>query len=450
MVFQAQTQLVNFSKDDVLTSNQITCYLADSKGLVWLGTENGLNAYSSGKWYAIKSITNGQTGKEEQIGHVEGIFEDSKRNIWVSTPKGIYLYNGISWVHFLQDEDEGLIAKDFLEDRLGRIWFGLEKKKEFKEISSLQITMVSGIVFMYDKGLWYRYPEMSGSVALKYNEPPKFYTDFIISRSGDIWISSMEGLFSFSGNHVVEIENDELKVSKIFAVLQANSGDIWAASEKGVYRLYDGKWMKYIKKDGLSGDFFYDIEIDPQGRIWAFSATDMRFDGLSMYDGEKWQRFDNDAIHLKGTVEHLIWWENEVLAFSNDGISHFDSTGWHRFDKKDGLSGKDYSVMARDRFKNIWLAAEKGFYQYVNNEWVKLYEPADDWLVTQIFTDNKNQIWVATANSGVFCFENAKWEQLTVENRLPDNNVSTIFKNKNGDIWFITKKGVAKTNFLTE
>lgn len=450
LILQAQVKLENFTKDNVLTSNQITCYLVDSKGLVWVGTENGLNAYSAGKWYPIKAISNDRTGKEEQLGRVVKIFEDSRRNIWVSTPNGIFIYNGNLWVHFLQEEDEKMTAKCFMEDRLGRIWIGFEKIKEFKEISSLQISIVSGIVYMYDYEYWYRHSEMSGSAALKYNEPPKYFTSFQLDMTGNIWITSLEGLFEFSNNNLVEFENADLKYIKFFGMLQANSGDIWVASEKGVFRLHDGTWLNYTKKDGLSGDFFYDIDIDPQGRIWAFSANDMKFNGLSMYNGEKWQQFDNDAIHLKGDIENLIWCENEVLAFSTDGVSYFDNTGWHRFDKKGGLPGKNYSIMARDRYKNIWLASENGFYQYENKKWVKLYEPASGWFVNQVYTDKKKMIWLATANSGVFHYNNDNWEQLTVENGLPDDCVSGVFEDKSGDIWFITKKGVAKTNISSE
>lgn len=450
LIVQTQTQLENFTKDNVLTSSQINCYLVDSRGVVWLGAESGLNAYSSGKWYALKSITNSRTGKDEQIGRVQKIYEDKKRNIWVSTNNGLFVYNSNSWVHFLPEEEEKLIAKDFVEDRLGRIWFGLENVKKFEDYFNLQITMVNGIIYMYDYESWYTFGQMSGSVALKYNTPPKFFTSFLQDNVGNLWIGSLEGLFRFYGDKIIEIGDAELQHIKIFGIVQDLKGDIWVASELGVFRFTDNTWIKYGKKEGLSGDFFYTIVVGPQGRVWAFSATDMKFDGLSIFDGNRWEKYDSKAIHLKGQVEELFWFENKVFAFSNNGVASFDSTGWHRFDRKDGLTEKSYSLMVRNKFKNIYLAGENGFYSYENGKWVKLYEPPVEWSATQIFTDKINRVWVATAGNGAFYFSGNKWVQLTEENGLPDDNVSDVFEDKSGDIWFITKKGVAKTNFLTE
>ncbi|HEY9115138.1 MAG TPA: two-component regulator propeller domain-containing protein [Bacteroidales bacterium] len=447
LCIQGQNQLENFTKDNVLTSNQITCYLVDSKGLVWIGTESGLNAYSAGKWYPIKAITNNQTGKDVQLGRIETIYEDKRRNIWVSSINGLFIYNGNSWVHYLQDEEEKLVAKDFMEDRSNRIWIGLENTKKFEDFFNLQVTMVTGIIYMYNYETWFTFGQMSGNVALKYNIPPKFFTSILQDKEGNIWISSLEGLFRFYSDKMIEIEEDDLRRIKTFGAIQDLSGDIWVATELGIFRYSNNTWMKYGKKEGLSGDFFYDIVKDPRGRIWAFSATDMKFTGLSMNDGKNWMQFDSDAINLKGTVNELFFWEEEIFAFSNNGVSRFDSTGWHRFDRKDGLNEKSYSFMFRNRFKDIFLVGEKAFFQFENMKWVKMYEPPGDWVVTQIFTDKKRRLWVATESSGVFQFADNKWEQLKEEDGLPDDYVSGVFEDKTGNIWFITKKGIAKTNF---
>ena len=55
-------QITNFTKTDGLTSLIITCTYVDSKGIVWIGTNNGLNAYTGSKWYSITSIEDKKTG----------------------------------------------------------------------------------------------------------------------------------------------------------------------------------------------------------------------------------------------------------------------------------------------------------------------------------------------------------------------------------------------------
>jgi ligand-binding sensor domain-containing protein len=107
-------------------------------------------------------------------------------------------------------------------------------------------------------------------------------------------------------------------------------------------------------------------------------------------------------------------------------------------------------MMVSDRYKKIWLAGSKGFYQYHNKKWIKLFEPDEDWVVNEIFSDKKGNLWIATESNGIYEFSNNNWENISIENGLPDNNVSAIFEDKNGNKWFVTKKGIAKTNFPSE
>ncbi len=51
MAYQINSQIKNITKDNGLTSSVITCTHIDSKGIVWIGTNDGLNAYAGSKWY---------------------------------------------------------------------------------------------------------------------------------------------------------------------------------------------------------------------------------------------------------------------------------------------------------------------------------------------------------------------------------------------------------------
>lgn len=446
----AQDKLLTFTKEDGLTSNQVTTYLVDSKGVVWIGTEMGINAFSNSKWVPIKSIVNNQNAKEIQLGRVEKIFEDSRQNIWVSTARGLFYYNRKFWTNYKQEDDEGFICKDFFEDRGGKIWIGLEKKKEFDELSKLDITTVNGFIQMFYNEKWFRFDEISGSVALMYNVPPKFFTSFLQDRAGNIWFGTLEGLHWFDGKVVQEIDQNELAISKVFAVIQDQKGDVWAATEKGVFRFHDNIWKKYGKKEGLTGDFIYDLKEDSRGRIWAFSASDMRFTGLNMYDGSAWHSFDPKAIHLKKSVISILWKHDTVFAYSDDGVAFFNDLEWHQFDRKNGLQSSSYSKIFRDRNKNIWLAGDKGFYQYVEGKWKNLSGTLLSDKVSQIYIDKKNNVWIGTNSAGCYKYANGDWNQFSVTNGLSDDQVQSIFEDKNGDIWIITKKGISKTTSLAE
>lgn len=166
----AQGQVFNYTRADGLTSSVITCTYVDAKGIVWLGTNNGLNAYASGKWYAITSIEDSKTGKQEPIGRVETIFEDSKGNIWVSVMNKIFLYRNKFWTVFSESEIDDYVVKSFYEDRRGWVWAALERFQDFKHVSEITFNLLGGTLHMYDGLSWFKFDE---DVAGNYNTPQK-------------------------------------------------------------------------------------------------------------------------------------------------------------------------------------------------------------------------------------------------------------------------------------
>ena len=103
-----------------LEVSNVTALLADSRGTVWVGLDNGL--------YRIQS--NGQIlfyndANCSSCNYFDEIHEDSSKNVWFATWGGVLRFNGTQFSSF--DSSNGL-EDDYVqaigEDHLGRIWFG--------------------------------------------------------------------------------------------------------------------------------------------------------------------------------------------------------------------------------------------------------------------------------------------------------------------------------------
>ena len=119
--------------DGGLSNNSITAMHQDSRGLIWVGTQDGLNAYDKKtKSFRVFRI-------EEGLPHnsILSILEDEKSNLWVSTPNGIsnIIIDSEQSSHQLKlkfknyDELDGLQGKQFnhrsaLRTREGELLFG--------------------------------------------------------------------------------------------------------------------------------------------------------------------------------------------------------------------------------------------------------------------------------------------------------------------------------------
>jgi len=80
-----------FSSDEELSNSLINSIIQDSKGFIWIATENGLNRYDGHKFIhyhkgfkSVKSLKNN---------FVHYLFEDSKQRLWVTTLTGLQLFD---------------------------------------------------------------------------------------------------------------------------------------------------------------------------------------------------------------------------------------------------------------------------------------------------------------------------------------------------------------------
>lgn len=74
-----------------LSQSSINCILCDHKGMLWIGTKSGLNRFDQ---YELKNYFNEKDNPHSLPGnYIQFIAEDQQKNIWVSTNKGLTLYN---------------------------------------------------------------------------------------------------------------------------------------------------------------------------------------------------------------------------------------------------------------------------------------------------------------------------------------------------------------------
>jgi len=438
-------QITNFTKNDGLTSLIVTCTYVDSKGIVWIGTNNGLNAYTGSKWYSITSIEDKKTGKPESLGRIETIFEDSQQNIWVSVMNKIYLYNGNFWTGFAETEIEDYVAKDFFEDRRGWIWVTLEHFKDFSNVPEIKFSLLGGALQMYDGLRWFKfYEDVAGTLGIDKTETPKYFTSILQDQSGNIWLSSLKGIYMFDGIDWVNYDEKDIVSEKVLKLLLDQEGTLWAATEYGISYLKDDKWVDLTRKEGLCGVNVYDLKEDPDGRIWAYTKRNIRFAGINLIENGKCIPFDKHKTGLKGTIEQLIWNKGEIIAFANDGVAVFDSLGnWKQYGKNEGLPDTKFYSILKDRWQNIWLVSDKSLYKLNNGVWEQLKEQ-EEWNVLTMMVDKKGTVWIGTEKMGLFKFQNGSWRNYSIANGLVDRQVSEIFEDKNGNIWVISKKGVSK------
>src|SRR5581483_6366062 len=85
----AQTQQLHFthiSTEDGLSEITPLCIMQDSKGFIWIGTEDGLNRYDGYKFKIFRNDPKDTTTIASN--YIQDIKEDKRGNIWIATANG--------------------------------------------------------------------------------------------------------------------------------------------------------------------------------------------------------------------------------------------------------------------------------------------------------------------------------------------------------------------------
>lgn len=92
---QSSLEKVKFSLIDVnagLSNSNVICMVQDSRGFLWVGTNDGLNKYDGYGFAVYRQVPGDTTGLLSNS--ISNLFEDSQAKLWISTPNGgFYFYD---------------------------------------------------------------------------------------------------------------------------------------------------------------------------------------------------------------------------------------------------------------------------------------------------------------------------------------------------------------------
>ena len=112
--------------NDGLSNSHINHIYQDSKGYIWISTENGLNRFNGYDFEVFLLDPNDSTSITSNF--ILHVFEDSRGMFWVATSNGLLLYdrvkNSFSQFEITVDDSSfgGSRANYILEDRNKNLW----------------------------------------------------------------------------------------------------------------------------------------------------------------------------------------------------------------------------------------------------------------------------------------------------------------------------------------
>jgi two-component system sensor histidine kinase ChiS len=462
------------SIDEGLSQSTIFCLLQDSKGFLWIGTQDGLNKYDG---YTFK-VFKRDPDDANSLSHnwVTAIYEDESGMIWIGTNggglnrfdprrEGFFRYP-------VRQGDPGCIhsgsIRAICQDSDGAVWVGTgsglvklnpEASPPNPGIEAARITS-----YRHDPG-----------------DPRSLKDDLVNSiledHSGLLWIGTGGGLDRFDKEtgafiHYIHIPGQptSLSHSGITSIYEDRAGLLWVGTNGGlnVMDRATGEFKHYrhnpADPHSLSSGWVSGIIEDRAGFLWISTMGG----GLNKFNKKEetfshYRHIPDDPYSLSFDYVNCIIEDRSRILWvgtSGKGLNKFDREDnfeLYRWDPNNANSLSDSYVYAiyEDRFGILWVGTSGGGLNRLDRRtgtFTHFRHDADvpgslsSNAVYVIFEDRGGVLWIGTGGgldrfnrqTGTF----AHFRHLTGDPASPNyNSIRSILEDSSGVLWLATAGG---------
>jgi len=453
----------HLSVEDGLSQSVVHAILQDRDGMMWFGTQEGLNRYDGYEFTVFTRDRNLPGSLSHDL--VRSLLEDSRGRLWVGTDGGgLNLYDPVSetFEHFRHDpEDPTSLSNDrvlvIFEDPDTNLWIGTdggglsrldEDARGFVhyesvpgDVSSLAVDEAGLLWVGTDGGGLSRVHRKTGRAKRFVHDPADSNSlsddrvrTLFADRNGSIWVGTYEGGLDrldplterFTHFQTDEDRSTSLSANRVRVLLEDSLGTLWVGTDGG------------LNEHLGDGDMFRRYQNDPS------DPKTLRDDRVaSIYQ-------DRGGVLWVGTYGGLHKWNVETGSFAYYGPTTMLPSG------RPVISNAVVMALAKSDDEAIWI----GTYGGGLSRWrpdsgtVDEYRADDttpgalrDDRVMSLLVDRRRRLWVGTFEGGLYVKGRGQ-EAFRAFRHDPDDpsslssdGVTTLLEDDRGRLWVGTYRG---------
>ncbi len=458
---QAEIKFLRYTKDDGLSTSGPAAVFKDSRGFIWIASQNGLNRFDGTrfKWFT-HDVKDSNSISDDWV---MCLCEDSDGNIWAGTlSNGLNKYDrktGKFEVYRNEPGNENSLSSNDIRAIVydnGRLWIG---------------TQHGGLNLLDIKtGKFRRFRHSP-------NNPFSISDDFIWTlikdRYGNIWIGTNSGglsKYDVSRNtfrHYKNIpgDNESISGNEVRALFEDKDGNIWAGTNgKGLNRLniMSDKFSRIGNekfKNSSDNPIIMGITQDDDGKIWfgGYYADISMIDPANLVISRIVQANTQipklDGLYaLSKDITGTIW-----ICHEGYGLYYYDRDKprfnhyYNNPNDRNSLLDNIVWSFCEDDENNVWIAHRKGLSifnpaskNFRNIEYVPgLKNGISNNAIRSVYRDHKDIIWLGNGTTVLDYYDMNKKTFGHFYSHPGDtmqklSNVTCITEDRNGQLWMGT------------
>lgn len=436
----------NYTRDNGLSSDDITYIAQDRKGFIWIGTNNGLNRFDGYNFNCFYAVSSGLPIKNNNF--ISNFDFDEDDNIWIASSGGLLKYEAN--YNFLINLTSSIYSENInvfnvsIQDNI--LWLATDKGVFFSDISQKNlhfnkydlpgdancsnkyiIKALKDFILISSQNGFYlidiKAKRTLNINLLKMDNSITGINNFFIDLNNQIWISTNSSglfLFNLSSERIISFAPgnfDKTLIKNTFQVTQDKNKNIWIASTEGLFcfnsvNMVFNKNMtelisRYIKNK-YPVNYIY---LDYSNNLWfsELSQGVFKFDlKLNLFNPVLFSSNDQKMFYNCSAIVEID--SNSFLIASDKSLKSFSISKNHR----------DYELQHLNKFPNkilsiadfskeeFFLCSKNSIFRYnikSNTKSELKLNLAHDQFISDFIINKKDTFWIAT-NKGLIKFQN--------------------------------------------
>lgn len=398
--FAYEHQFQHLNREQGLSQGTGYAINQDSKGFIWIGTQEGLNRFDGRRMKVYQRDDRAFALSDSYIYAIENDPSDPLK-MWLGTHGGLQSYNHQSGQfhrfqgkHSARQSNNKVYAIKFVSNQTA--WLGtgyglnwidivnhesaptelVYKNADIEKINtvySIELIDKDNLLVATPAGL-FRFNLTKKEIIEHYpltNKP--IVWKLLKDNRGTIWVGTSNGVYHFKNNQLSAFKlttDDILTIDKnILSFLQTRDSKIWIGTGSGIH-LYDEdyQFVTHLYKDSevsssLTNNTIWSIFEDSSGIVWVGTDNGVsRFNPDSLDFHTLRKRSDNKGLTDDWVSGIYRSGDGTLWVGTNNGVEGFNQKGerqWH-FNSQNGLSSPWVYSIYQQSMDYLWVGTYQG------------------------------------------------------------------------------------------
>ena len=388
-----------------LSNNSISCLLQDQKGLIWIGTQGGLNCYDGYDFQVFhRDPADPNSLSSESI---YSLFQDSRGRLFVGTSTHVELWDGRRKVRDLVNDG----ATSICQDRRGGVWFGCWGSVRYLAPGSDSLVQIT--------------PALNDSPKVAFAKTMSILCD----RQERIWLGlARQGLYRFHPttgrterivlpSHLPEGATDHI----YHAMVEDPAGRIWIASLQGLYCLDQRGWTHFQHDPGdpasLANDNILSLALSDSTTLWigtdgsgldCLDLQTMRFSHYPPFGERRVQTVGDKITAILADASGLLWAGTQGNGLFKGAAGRLQLThSTELLPQADDWVRAPVWFFLEDSTGTTWIGSQQGLYSVDAAFRSVTPHPGPTRLlgglpIRGIWIENERTIWLGSQGKGLW------------------------------------------------